>query len=337
MSSWTARAPGKIIFSGEHAVLYGAPALALAVNRHATVRATSSGDQSWKVSLPGLGERRLEGSELARVADVVDQRYADFTSGKLPITEVLTHPTELILYALSMLIRDHGLRNPDGLHLALESSIPLGGGMGSSAAVILCALAAAGPALGIELSRDQLYPLALRAERIQHGQSSGLDPYVCLHGGLVRFRHKEPTRLETPAGLRFTLVFTGKPDSGTGECVESVRQHWGKHSIWGDFAGVTLAVEKALLGGSAGALKAAVRVNHRLLNSIGVVPAPVARFIREIEARNGAAKVCGAGAVRGNAGGIVLVLVDGAIDDLVAQAGYTQMVVEPEPHGVRNG
>ena len=42
MSSWTARAPGKIIFSGEHAVLYGAPALALAVNRHATVQAVPS-------------------------------------------------------------------------------------------------------------------------------------------------------------------------------------------------------------------------------------------------------------------------------------------------------
>ena len=46
-----------------------------------------------------------------------------------------------------------------------------------------------------------------------------------------------------------------------------------------------------------------IRANHRLLDQIGVVPERVGQFIREIESHGGAAKICGAGSVDGEAAG----------------------------------
>lgn len=336
MSLWTARCPGKLILSGEHAVVYGAPALAVAVNRHATVRAALSPDDGWRVRLPGLPAVHLSGESFRTLADRVDHRYAEFTAGRLDITGVLDQPGELLLYALSLLARDRGSHPAEGLELDIESTLPIGSGMGSSAALLLATLAAAGPALEAELTREQLYPYALRGEMIQHGKSSGVDPHVCLHGGLFRFRHGDPTRLDVATGQKFTVVFTGRPESTTGECVEAVRKKWGQHGVWTDFVEVTASFERALLTANTPALKAAIRHNHRLLNTIGVVPAPVGRFVREVEARNGAAKVCGAGAIRGPAGGVVLVVCDTTVDDLAAAQGYEVMPVAPDLHGVRN-
>jgi mevalonate kinase len=337
MTAWSARAPGKIILTGEHAVLYGSPALALAVNRHVEARASATADGSWRVAAEGLGEYTIGAEEFLALADRVDARYATYSSGRLAIRDVLDHPLQLVAFALSMLVRDHALPRPEGLSVEIVSRVPTGAGMGSSAAVLLAALAAAGPALDVELTREQLYPLALRGERIRHGESSGLDPYVCLHGGLVRYRHREPTRLALPPGFHPRLVFTGTPSTTTGECVDMVRRHWGRHLIWGDFAAVAEAVERALLAGNTGALLAAVRSNQRLLQTIGVTPAPVARFVRAVEGAGGAAKVCGAGAVHGHAAGVLLALGDPAeLERLAQAAGYTLLAVEPESHGVRN-
>ena len=49
-----------------------------------------------------------------------------------------------------------------------------------------------------------------------------------------------------------------------------------------------------------------IRANHRLLTRIGVVPAALIRFAEQIEQLGGAAKVCGAGAVSGDAGGLIV-------------------------------
>jgi mevalonate kinase len=154
---------------------------------------------------------------------------------------------------------------------------------------------------------------------------------------MVRFQHGGPTRLEPPAGWECQLVFTGKPESSTGECVDHVRKEWSRHGIWTDFADVTEALQKSVLALNQTGLKASIRQNHRLLHTLGVVPAPVARFIREVESRNGAAKVCGAGAVRGDGAGIVWMLPGDPCDDLIQAAGYTTLRVALDLHGVRHG
>ena len=82
------------------------------------------------------------------------------------------------------------------------------------------------------------------------------------------------------------------------------QQHGNDHTLWQQFAATTAALQSALTTNADP--RPALRENHRLLAHIGVVPAPAATLIHSIEAAGGAAKISGAGAHRGDGGGIIL-------------------------------
>ena len=79
----------------------------------------------------------------------------------------------------------------------------------------------------------------------------------------------------------------------------------------------------------------ALRENHRLLAHIGVVPAPAAQLIRDIEAAGGAGKISGAGAHRGDGGGIILAYHPDpqAIPALLAAHSLTWDTLQPAAQG----
>jgi mevalonate kinase len=166
-------------------------------------------------------------------------------------------------------------------------------------------------------------------ERFQHGRPSGVDPFVAVHGGLVRYRRGEPPETHATALTSVRLLHTGIPECTTGECVYQVRSTHAGSSIWEEFEAVCNEVEHALQGRNESALVDAVRRNHRLLFDIGVVPPRIARLIEGIERSGGGAKICGAGAVRGDAGGVVWVV--GPVD--LPDGAGEEMVVDLEKEG----
>jgi mevalonate kinase len=94
-------------------------------------------------------------------------------------------------------------------------------------------------------------------------------------------------------------------------------------------------LEKALARNDTEEALEAIRGNHRLLRRIGVVPDRVSDFIAAVENRGGAAKICGAGAAGGEAGGVVLVTGIRPPADLCEAFGYSLVSVRGEPLGVR--
>jgi len=327
-------APGKLILSGEHAVVHGRPALVMAVNRYVEAVLTPDSHNDISVTFPGvMSADSLPLAALHSLKIRIEQNYHRFQTGTLPVRQILGSPAELIYYALVHYAQDAGLELSHGFNLALSTNLPVGAGMGTSAATIASVLAVVSKWMGTPLHRGDLYRLTLDAERLQHGHPSGVDPFIIVHGGLVRFQHGRADAIEMPPQAMH-LVFSGTPESTTGECVADVSERYPtEHPVWVSFEKITDGLQKALCAGDTASVRDLVREQHRLLCEIGVVPEKVRLFIKQIEKDGGAAKICGAGSIRGDKGGVVLVF---QADEPVKQAeayGYPLLPVKLERHG----
>lgn len=327
-SQTVAHAPGKLILSGEHAVLYGAPALAMAVARYTEVSLTQlSGGTGLQTAFAQVSNGATYPlGALADLKEELDKRHLQFQRGERAVEHILRHPDDLAIYTLAALVTQANsfpLSNPGPNRLAAllragelnsVSDLPIGAGMGSSAAVV------AATTLLFETLRAESKPPEERVahvrfcERLKHGNAGPIDAATVIRGGVMRVAGPDarPERVTLPEGhslLRgagWYWVVHGIPLSGTGECVSTVaKAHGQNQALWRDFAACVEMMQHNLLAGAD--LRPAMRLNHRLLDRLGVVPKAAGRFIAEVEALGGAAKICGAGAVRGDHAGALLV------------------------------
>lgn len=331
-------APGKLILSGEHAVVHGRPAIAMAVNRNAQTFISMGGaEDTVSFDLPNL-QADKESFTLRALREFhsrVQRNYEEFLAGRLSIRDVVRKPVDLFQFAFVTVLDGLHLKMGGGVNVRLNSNIPIGCGMGSSAATILSVLRGLGHYYRVEFRPEWYARYSLEVENMQHGKASGLDTYVSMHGGCVRFQNGEAREMPLPR-VPLYIVNTGQPQGTTGEAVAGVVHRFGASDpVWDGFERVVNQMDKALQRDDLKAFQRAMRENHRLLSQIGVVPGRVADFVGEIEQAGAAAKICGSGAVTGDTAGMVVVASREAPADLCAKYGYELMTVRPDPLGVR--
>lgn len=329
-------APGKLILSGEHAVVYGSPALAMAVNRYATATASRQFLPFVSFDLSDFSYRdRLSISALRQLKKRVKEKYQRFVNGEFKIREVLHKPVELAQFALMLFFEMLNIKLTQGIKIHLSSDIPIGCGMGSSAATILSIVHALAHHLDVNISTETFYRLGLEAENMQHGFSSGLDVRVSLQGGCL-YLHEGDIQTRPVPTFPMYLINTGTPQSSTGECVAHAATFFKTSTVGNDFKNVTQAMDVALQTQNLIEMMNTIRANHALLCNIGVVPEAIQHFIREIEWIGGAAKICGAGSVAGNQAGMLLVMTQDmpALTDLCMRHHYEIVPVVAETRGV---
>ncbi len=328
-------APGKLILSGEHAVVYGCPAIAMAIDRSAQAQIETGHHD--RVAFNLTDYQYDESFTLRALRDMrarIARDYHLFADGKLGIRDVLKKPVELLEYSFIMLMDGLHLKLDSGLVVTVRSSIPIGCGLGSSAAAVLSEIRALGHYFRVDFRPDWHYKYSMEAENLQHGHASGLDSYISLHGGCAVFQQGEARKLPLP-GWPLFLVNTGTPATTTGECVAAVAERMGTSLIWDDFSGITFELESALAATDREGIQRVIRANHRLLEHIGVVPARVSQFIAAVEQAGGAAKICGAGSIVGDNAGMVLVVAKEPPLELCRAFGYAVTAVRGEPLGTR--
>jgi mevalonate kinase len=329
-------APGKLILSGEHAVVYGHPALAMAVNRYVTATATPQLAGHISFDLSDLAyERRLSFSNLNNLKDRIKKKYQRFISGDFKIRDVLQKPVELAQFAFGLFFEVLNIKLTHGIKIHVQSNIPIGCGMGSSAATVLSIVHAIANHLSVELPQEILMRLGIEAENMQHGYSSGLDLQVSMHGGCLYMQAGQIYQRAIPS-LPMYLINTGLPESTTGECVAAAASYFKTSSIGNDFAAVTEAMDAAFQENNIQQSIVVTQENHQLLVKINVVPTNVQQFISEIESIGGGAKICGAGSVAGNKAGVVLVLTEdeASLSSLCAKHNYSILPIAGEARGV---
>ncbi len=191
------RGRAKLLLFGEHAAVYGFPAVGLALDQSLTVTVEPNAERQAKDSSEDTW--RIEGSS-ARDRD--------------KILEVLA-------------VLRPGAGQKDAKLLRVRSSIPRGLGFGSSAALCV-ALAEALACLSGGADRRVIWESAHRAEKLFHGTPSGIDTGLSLLGGLYSFLPRPPQlpQVRRLPGLPLHLVVGAVPrQSNTGALVAGIREH----------------------------------------------------------------------------------------------------------------
>ncbi|MCB1057033.1 MAG: hypothetical protein KDD11_16145 [Acidobacteria bacterium] len=314
-----ASAPGKVILMGEHAAVYHRPALVTALDLRLSAKLVPI-PRDVEIRLPQLeASRTLSWPEVrayARDRRAAWQRYMAAPSADAFRDVASGDDCHLVLVALGEAAEAFGVEPRGGLRLEIDSEIPRGAGFGSSAAAAVAILLAFSAAAGIGAEPRTLETLALEIERRQHGNPSGVDTAAVLHGGLLWARRRQggPGDRTTGVELRpiaakgtvldgFRIFHSGAPAEDTGTVVEAVRRRrqtdpQGFEETLDEMSRHTERFVATVEGGGGpDDVLAAVRGFEHCLEILGVVPEPVQRLIRRIEAAGGAAKISGAGAL----------------------------------------
>jgi mevalonate kinase len=301
------QAPGKIILFGEHAVVYGRPALAVPVTQ---VKAEAV------VELAGPDEGLLLVAE-----DLCEEIHFDSTQAQHPL-----------VVAARLTLTELGLTEPPPWRVGVRSSIPIAGGLGSGAAVSAALVRALADAAGQPLSPSTVSAIVYRVEILHHGTPSGIDnSVVCYEQPIYFVRGQAPQALSIGRRFMLAIANTGTA-SPTRTAVADVRRAWEGETARFDvlFDRIASIVEKAkaaITGGMPEALGNLMDENQALLCAIGV-SSPALDALAEAARRAGAggAKLSGAGR-GGNLIALVTAETQEAVTAAMRAAGAVSVIV----------
>ena len=316
--------PGKLILMGEHAAVYGRPALVSAVGPRAFVSVESSRNRT-VIDLPNL-ERRSETcwKDLFALAETANSRWTEYAREPTPDrfrrlgTET---PEHFVAIALGEVSRELGSVDLPDIEVRVESNLPIGSGFGSSAATAVAVVGAVLSFLELEAGKERIDRLAFEVERRQHGFPSGVDHKTVIHGGVVWARRSEadrvlvePLQILTERLSDLLVYQTGRPRESTGEVVAAVKKLATDDPVRFErrldvMERCVEALREYLCGSNSqsGILLSVMRSYEKCLEELGVVPNPIGSVIRAVELVGGAAKISGAGALSGSSAGCLLV------------------------------
>jgi len=303
----TSSAPGKIILFGEHAVVYGRPALAVPVTQvqaEAVVSKTDSVANSRTGTDSGRGEIWI---------DAPDIGLHDKLSRLTP-----NHPLAAVV---SVALAALEIKSPPPLTVQIHSTIPVASGLGSGAAVSVAVIRALSAFFSRTLSDDHVSALAFEVERLHHGTPSGIDNTVITYGKPVYFVKDQPIEIfHAGSPLTFVIADTGI-SAPTKESVGDVRKLWEEdktrlESIFDSIGKVVNLARENIEKGETAGLGALMDQNHTLLQDLTVSSPELNRLV-EAARRSGAlgAKLSG-----GGRGGNMIALVQKENAPAVAKA-----------------
>jgi mevalonate kinase len=252
MPAISATAPGKIILFGEHAVVYGEPAIAAplrALQARAIVQPEISG-----VS----GQILIEAPDISLSSDI---NYLE-----------VNHPLRA---AITAVVGERDLSEVPACRVLVSSTIPLSSGLGSSAAISTALIRAFSAFLGMRLTDDQISQFAFEIEKIHHGSPSGIDNSVVVFNQPVYYQKGLPMEfLSIPNPFSLLIIDSGSPGD-TRKAVSAVQESWLKepdkfNQIFSDIGSLTQNAKELIANGNIRPLGPLMNENHRVLQNLGV-------------------------------------------------------------------
>lgn len=295
MSRGVGRGNGKTVLLGEHAVVYGMPAIAAGISLGASARAESSEASSIRVA--ELHASSGDGSELSLAFERVREALG-------------TGP----------------------YRLEVDVHLPLGSGLGGSAAIGVAVARALLDASGEAETPARVLAGAAAWEQVFHGNASGVDAAAAYAGGCIWFtkaQGMQPIFVATPLPL---VICLAGPPASTKQMVEDVRRLGERRPdlLGKSMSGIESLVKNARLCIEAGDLRGLgqlMNLNQMLLSGLFLSTPEIERacaVARDAGALG--AKLTGAGG-----GGAVVALCEAdprPIEQALRDAGFTAFCSE---------
>ncbi len=294
----TCSAPGKIYLFGEHAVVYGEPAIACAIELRTRVTARSS--------------------QVISISSDIGTTGLDFD----------IHPY------VSAAIKKLGTPN---VSIEVTSQLPVGSGLGSSAAVTIATLAAINLEFRLGHSDEEIAGMGHDIEKEVQGAASPTDTFVSTFGGVVEI----PSRKKLPlfdCGIVIGNTNKGASPKKTAKLVKQVAQLREKYPgsinpIIKTIGSLSKNGENLLAKKDYNSLGKLMNVNHGLLDALGVGTAELSSLVYAArDAGAYGAKITGAGG-----GGCMVALTDspGEVAAAIERVGGQAIITALTPIGVR--
>ncbi len=259
-----ASAPGKVTLFGEHAVVYGYPAIVTAIDKRVYVEAELRNDNTIKINAQDL-----------RVSGLI----VSISEGEVLVTTDYGRSLATMSYLSKAIeVTSRFLNERKGVNLVVTSEMPVGAGLGTSAAVSVATIAAYAKCLGHELSNEVIAQLGWEVEKEVQGIASPMDTTITALGGTLKLWYEGSTVYKKPLALSGELplvISYVEREKTTKEMVAKVRELRNKHGelvdeIMKSIGLVTNKAEQALLKNDLNEVGLLMNINHGLLDALGV-------------------------------------------------------------------
>ncbi len=333
-----ASAPGKVHLIGEHAVVYGEPAILAAVGLRTIVTAEKSDKVQYKDNRFGHNNLFSLDDVKVRTIDVLNLwEKCNEKKNFSPLFENIkankyeNYKCAVIGIALENLDIDSGVA------VEIKSDVPAGAGIGSSSSQEAALTKAIAAEFNKNLSVDEVNNITFKMEQIIHGTPSGGDNSACCFGRAIWFQKGNPNiikPLDIPKLENFVLVHIKQPEKNTGELVQIVRNLDESYRVprVKEIGSMVPVMLDALKKKDMKTVRDIINKTQKNLAELGVSIREldeVASAVREI---GGAAKLCGAGG-----GGTMLCHHDNKekLIDVISSLGYKPLEADLAVEGVR--
>ncbi len=303
------RACGKVILLGEHAAVYGRHALAVPI------------EDAVRVSV-------REGAPGVRLA-IPDWGIDDAWTARGTVPEGAAAVAALVMKELGA---EHA-----GYDIRVTSRIPIGMGLGSSAAFAVAVIRAFAALQSREMTDLETDRLAFRCEQLTHGTPSGIDNNIATFGEPVLYSKGQTRTKPIPLSEPLPLVVAASSQRGsTKAMVAGVRDRYEKDSvlyetIFNEIDEMSVAAAAAIAERDFAHLGAMMNVCHGFLNALQVsTPELEAMVATAREAGAIGAKLTGAGG-----GGSIVALCPGKVTEVAAAleaSGWSIVRMETDRH-----
>ena len=309
----TASAPGKIILFGEHAVVYGHPALAIPVSQVNVTVTVEPVNSETLIPFPSINEDQSWQEHISIQAPAIGRQG--------PLAAYRSKEPDPIAVTIQNVLKSLGINSFHPLQIKISSNIPVASGLGSGAAVSVALIRALSASLGRSLSEDIVNQLAFETEKLHHGTPSGIDNTVITFAQPVYYVKNLPVATFS-VGTPFTLVIADSGKSAaTRESVGDVRKLWlaepvRMEKIFAAIGKIVNHARDAIEKGDIFSLGKLMNQNHLLLQELTVSSSE----LDELTTVALSAGALGAKLSGGGRGGNLIALVRPRNADVVARA-----------------